>query len=149
MCRKYKTQSFSSYVIFEMKVFFILSSLPTHWLGISCRWKKVMLQSFHLVSYFRLIDCTNKVSEKSKIMWQWSFENHQFTHTNLTDVYKGGVHILAKICPRSDPDIAHIKYSMDPLKLHLTELSAMWCIVTHYHSIPKGIRFWITWIFPC
>ena len=29
---------------------------------------------------------------------------------------KGGVHILAKICPRSDPDIAHMEYSMDPLK---------------------------------
>ncbi len=30
--------------------------------------------------------------------------------------YKGAVHILGKICPRSDPDIAHMEYSMDPLK---------------------------------
>ncbi len=31
------------------------------------------------------------------------------------NAFKGGVHILGKICPRSDPDIAHIEYSMDPL----------------------------------
>ncbi len=30
---------------------------------------------------------------------------------------KGGVHIMGKICPRSDPDIAHMKYSIDPQKL--------------------------------
>ncbi len=29
---------------------------------------------------------------------------------------KGAVHILGKICPRSDPDIGHMEYSMDPLK---------------------------------
>ncbi len=29
---------------------------------------------------------------------------------------KGAVHILGKICPRSDPDIAHMEYSMDPLQ---------------------------------
>ncbi len=30
---------------------------------------------------------------------------------------KGGVHIWGKICPRSDPGIAHMKYSIDPLEL--------------------------------
>ncbi len=49
-----------------------------------------------------------------------------------TKKVKGAVHILGKICPRSDTDIAHMEYSMDPLKF-----------------IPRGIWFWITWIFPC
>ena len=76
------------------------------------------------------------------------------------------------IGPRSDPDIAHMEYSMDPPKyiyrplfstmdllekyclidsfpldgpvstlqsLQLTELSDILCIMTYYHSIPKGI----------
>ncbi len=30
---------------------------------------------------------------------------------------KGAVHILGEICPRSDPDIAHMKYYLDPIKL--------------------------------
>ena len=30
---------------------------------------------------------------------------------------QGGVHIMGEICPRSNPDIAHVKYSIDPLKL--------------------------------
>ncbi len=59
---------------------------------------------------------------------------------------------MGKICPRLDPDIAHMKYSIDPpeliykllLLLYLTELSAMLCIMTYYQSIPKGIGFWIT-----
>ena len=29
---------------------------------------------------------------------------------------KVSVHILGKICPRSNPDIAHMEYSMEPLK---------------------------------
>ncbi len=29
---------------------------------------------------------------------------------------EGAVHILGKVCPRLDPDIAHMEYSMDPLK---------------------------------
>ncbi len=31
-------------------------------------------------------------------------------------LYEGGVHIRGEICPRSDPDIAHMEYSMEPLK---------------------------------
>ncbi len=34
----------------------------------------------------------------------------------VDSVLKGAVHILGKICPRSDPDVAHMEYSMDPLK---------------------------------
>ncbi len=30
---------------------------------------------------------------------------------------EGGVHILGEICPRSDPDIAHMRYYLGPLKL--------------------------------
>ncbi len=30
---------------------------------------------------------------------------------------KGGVHIRGEICPRSDPDIAHMRYYLGPLKL--------------------------------
>ncbi len=30
---------------------------------------------------------------------------------------------MGEICPRSDPDIAHMKYSIDPLKLIYTGLS--------------------------
>ena len=38
--------------------------------------------------------------------------------TNLIPYYmRWGPYILGKICPRSDPDIAHMKYSIDPLKL--------------------------------
>ena len=29
---------------------------------------------------------------------------------------QGTVHILGEICPRSDPDIAHMEYCLDPLK---------------------------------
>ncbi len=32
---------------------------------------------------------------------------------------KGAVHILGEICPRSDPDIAHMEYCLDSLKLNL------------------------------
>ncbi len=37
--------------------------------------------------------------------------------TSIFVLQKGGVHIRGEICPRSDPDIAHMEYSMDPLKL--------------------------------
>ncbi len=30
---------------------------------------------------------------------------------------EGAVHILGKFCPKSDPDIAHMEYSIKPLKL--------------------------------
>ena len=30
---------------------------------------------------------------------------------------KGAVHILGKICPRSNPDITHKEYSMEPLNV--------------------------------
>ncbi len=40
------------------------------------------------------------------ILWLFSFET-----------YKGGVHIMGEICPRSDPDIAHMRYYLGPLKL--------------------------------
>ena len=42
-----------------------------------------------------------------------------FYFTNFFCLHKqeGAVHILGKICPRSDPDVAHMEYSMDPLKL--------------------------------
>ena len=30
--------------------------------------------------------------------------------------HKGAVHILGEICPRPNPDIAHMKYCLDPLK---------------------------------
>ncbi len=30
---------------------------------------------------------------------------------------KGGVHIMGEICPRSDPDIAHMRYYLGPLDL--------------------------------
>ncbi len=30
---------------------------------------------------------------------------------------QGAVHILGEICPRSDPDIAHMLYYLGPLKL--------------------------------
>ncbi len=33
------------------------------------------------------------------------------------DNSKGGVHIRGEICPRSDPDIAHMEYSMEPLNV--------------------------------
>ncbi len=36
-------------------------------------------------------------------------ESNQNTIRVFTD--KGGVHIMGEICPRSDPDIAHMKYS--------------------------------------
>ncbi len=32
-------------------------------------------------------------------------------------MHKGGVHIRGEICPRSDPDIAHMRYYLGPLKL--------------------------------
>ena len=32
---------------------------------------------------------------------------------NLCLDEKGGVHILGEICPRSDPDIAHMGYYLD------------------------------------
>ncbi len=38
----------------------------------------------------------------------------------LCNVYrgcKGGVHIMGEICPRSNPDIAHMRYYLGPLKL--------------------------------
>ncbi len=37
---------------------------------------------------------------------------------------------MGEICPRSDPDIAHMKYSIDPLKLIYRP---------YYYSVPKGI----------
>ncbi len=33
------------------------------------------------------------------------------------DYWKGGVHIMGEICARSDPDIAHMGYYLDPLQL--------------------------------
>ncbi len=38
-------------------------------------------------------------------------------HSGSSPPPKGGGHIWGKICSRSDPDIAHMKYSIDPLKL--------------------------------
>ncbi len=37
--------------------------------------------------------------------------------SSIYPISQGAVHILAKICPRSDPDIAHMEYSLDPLRL--------------------------------
>ena len=36
--------------------------------------------------------------------------------SSCVGIAKGGVHIRGEICPRSEPDIAHMEYSMDPLK---------------------------------
>ncbi len=54
-------------------------------------------------------------------------------------ITKGGVHILGEICPRSDPDIAHRGYYLDPLKL---------IYKTYSHNVPLGMAFGITLIFP-
>ena len=32
-------------------------------------------------------------------------------------LFKGGVHIIGEICPRSDPDITHMRYYLSPSKL--------------------------------
>ncbi len=37
--------------------------------------------------------------------------------------WKGGVHIWGEICPRSDPDIAHMGYYLDPIKFIYKTLS--------------------------
>ncbi len=37
---------------------------------------------------------------------------------------------MGEICPRSDPDIAHMKYSIDPLKLIYNDL-LLECIKGH------------------
>ena len=34
-------------------------------------------------------------------------------------------------------------------KIRQRTVGAILCIMTYYHGIPKGIWFWITWIFPC
>ena len=36
---------------------------------------------------------------------------------HVVKIDQGGVHILGEICPRSDPDIAHMGYYLDPIKL--------------------------------
>ncbi len=51
--------------------------------------------------------------------------------TKVGSIYWG------EICPRSDPDIAHMGYYLDPLKL------------TYSHNVPLGMGFGITFIFPC
>ena len=48
---------------------------------------------------------------------------------------KGAVHILGKICPRSDPDIASMEYSMDPLKFMYTK-GHMIMMILDYLNFP-------------
>ncbi len=38
----------------------------------------------------------------------------------IAEMFEGGVHIVGEICPRSDPDIDHMRYYLDPLKLKCT-----------------------------
>ncbi len=35
---------------------------------------------------------------------------------SFNPLFKGAVHIMGEICPRSDPDIAHMGYCLDPIK---------------------------------
>ncbi len=46
---------------------------------------------------------------------------------------------MGEICPRSDPDIAHMRYYLGPLKLKYG----------YSHNVPLGMRFGIYLIFPC
>ncbi len=50
---------------------------------------------------------------------------------------------MEEICPRSDPDIAHMKYYLGPLKLKYKR------VMTYSHNVPLGMGFGITLIFPC
>ncbi len=50
---------------------------------------------------------------------------------------KGGVHIMGEICPRSDPDIAHMKYSIDPLKLIYRPLLSI--IIVYQRAYDSGL----------
>ncbi len=45
---------------------------------------------------------------------------------------------MGEICPRSDPDIAHMRYYLGPLKSKYNT-----------HKVPLGMGFGITLIFPC
>ncbi len=48
--------------------------------------------------------------------------NKELLAGRLAVVPKGGVHIMGKICPRSDPDIAHMRYYLGPLKMRVCTL---------------------------
>ncbi len=47
---------------------------------------------------------------------------------------KGGVHIMGEICPRSDPDIAHMGYYLDPLQLTYSSDKSMCTIPKKTHG---------------
>ncbi len=50
---------------------------------------------------------------------------------------------MGEICPRSDPDIAHMRYYLSPLKLKYKY------VMTYSHNVPLGMGFGITLFFPC
>ncbi len=55
--------------------------------------------------------------------------------------HKGGVHIMGEICPRSDPDIAHMRYYLGPATLQI------W--TPPYVAITRGLaRYGDTWTLP-
>ncbi len=43
--------------------------------------------------------------------------------------YKGAVHILGEICPRSNPDIVHMGYFLVPIKFTI-------CALVHHKVVP-------------
>ena len=55
---------------------------------------------------------------------------------------KGAVHILGEICPRSDPDISHMRDYLEPLKLHYIVCNDLYL----YHI--KGYGIWNHFNFP-
>ncbi len=44
---------------------------------------------------------------------------------------EGGVNIMGESCPRSDPDIAHMRYYVGPVKLKY--------VMTYSHNVPLGM----------